>query len=189
MREISQADTPTGMGGERNPPIFVYDCSGPYTDPKANIDIRQGLPALRQGWIEERGDTELLAGLTSDYGRSRANLAELARLRFPGLHRQPRRAKAGMNVTQMHYARQGIVTPEMEFIAIRENLRRREYLERCAPPARRANAGQSCWAASTRARTSAPRCPRTSPPSSCAPKSPVAAPSSRPTSTTRNPSR
>jgi phosphomethylpyrimidine synthase len=132
MREISQADTPTGMGGEKNPPIFVYDCSGPYTDPAAKIDIRQGLPALRQNWIEERGDTEVLPGLSSEYGRSRAdiaaNVAELARLRFPGLHRQPRRAKSGMNVSQMHYARQGIVTPEMEYIAIRENMRRQEYL-------------------------------------------------------------
>jgi phosphomethylpyrimidine synthase len=70
MREISQADTPTGMGGEKNPPIYVYDCSGPYTDPAAKIDIRQGLPALRQNWIEERGDTEVLPGLTSEYGRS-----------------------------------------------------------------------------------------------------------------------
>jgi phosphomethylpyrimidine synthase len=134
MREISQDDTPTGMGGEKNPPIFVYDCSGPYSDPKARIDIRRGLPALRAKWIEERGDTEQLAGLTSEYGRSRADMADLSRLRFPGLHRQPRRARggfgaAGMNVTQMHYARKGIVTPEMEFIAIRENLRRREYIE------------------------------------------------------------
>jgi phosphomethylpyrimidine synthase len=129
MREISQHDTHTANGVEMNPPIFVYDCSGPYTDPKAKIDIRQGLPALRAKWIEERGDTEMLAGLTSDYGRQRAGMDELARLRFPGLHRQPRRAKSGRNVTQMHYARQGIVTPEMEFIAIRENLRRKEYLE------------------------------------------------------------
>jgi len=136
MREISQADTPTQFGGEKNPPIFVYDCSGPYTDPAARIDIRQGLPALRQQWIEERGDTEVLPGLSSDYGRQRANLADLAALRFPGLHRQPRRAKPGMNVTQMHYARRGIITPEMEFIAIRENLRRQEYLENlraCGP--------------------------------------------------------
>ncbi|MFZ5483298.1 MAG: phosphomethylpyrimidine synthase ThiC [Pseudomonadota bacterium] len=129
MREISQADTPTQFGGEKNPPIFVYDCSGPYTDPAAKIDIRQGLPAVRAKWIEERDDTEVLAGLTSEYGRARAGMDELARLRFPGLHRQPRRAKPGRNVTQMHYARQGIITPEMEFIAIRENLRRKEYLE------------------------------------------------------------
>ncbi|QDX81536.1 phosphomethylpyrimidine synthase ThiC [Denitratisoma sp. DHT3] len=129
MREIAQADTPAVHGAEPNPPISVYDCSGPYTDPAARIDIRSGLPALRQGWIEERQDSELLAGLSSAYGRERAADPELAALRFPGLHRQPRRAKAGMNVSQMHYARRGIVTPEMEFVAIRENLRRREYLE------------------------------------------------------------
>jgi len=129
MREISQADTPTQFGGEKNPPIFVYDCSGPYTDPSTRIDIRRGLPALRQPWIEQRGDTELLPDLSSTYGRQRADLEGLASLRFPGLRRQPRRAKAGMNVTQMHYARQGIITPEMEFIAIRENLRSQEYLE------------------------------------------------------------
>ena len=129
MREISQADTPTQFGGEQNPPIYVYDCSGPYTDPAAKIDIRQGLPALRQQWIEERNDTEVLPGLSSEYGLRRAGMADLAELRFPGLHRKPRRAKAGCNVTQMHYARRGIITPEMEFIAIRENLRRQEYLE------------------------------------------------------------
>ncbi len=129
MREIRQSDTPAAFGAEPNPPIFVYDCSGPYTDPKAHIDIRQGLPALRQQWIEERGDTERLPDLSSDYGRQRANDPNLNALRFPGLHRQPRRAKAGANVTQMHYARRGIITPEMEFVAIRENLRRHEYLE------------------------------------------------------------
>jgi phosphomethylpyrimidine synthase len=129
MREIRQSDTPAAMGAEPNPPVFVYDCSGPYTDPQAAIDIRQGLPALRAAWIEARGDTELLPGLSSDYGRSRAADAGLAQLRFPGLHRQPRRAKPGTNVSQMHYARKGTVTPEMEFIALRENLRRREYLE------------------------------------------------------------
>ncbi len=129
MREISQADTPTGMGGEKNPPIYVYDCSGPYTDPNARIDIRQGLPALRQKWIEERNDTEVLPGLTSEYGRQRADMADLAALRFPGLHRLPRQAKAGMNVSQMHYARKGIVTPEMEYVAIRENMQRQVYLD------------------------------------------------------------
>ena len=129
MREISQSDTPTGFGGEKNPPIFVYDCSGPYTDPKAKIDVRTGLSALRQAWIEERGDTEVLPGLSSQFGRERAADTKLDELRFPGLHRQPRRAKAGANVTQMHYARRGIVTPEMEFVAIRENLRHAEYVE------------------------------------------------------------
>ncbi|CAB3767221.1 phosphomethylpyrimidine synthase ThiC [Paraburkholderia solisilvae] len=129
MREITQADTPTGFGGEKNPPIYVYDTSGPYTDPDARIDIREGLPALRQRWIEARGDTAALSGLSSEYGRERAADAATAQLRFPGLHRTPRRAVAGANVTQMHYARQGIVTPEMEYIAIRENQRRAEYLE------------------------------------------------------------
>ena len=129
MREIRQADTPTAMGGEQNPPIFVYDCSGPYTDPAARIDIRSGLPALRQAWIEGRGDTEVLPDLSSEYGRVRAADSHLDELRFPGLHRAPRRARAGANVTQMHYARRGIVTPEMEFVAIRENLRRTEYVE------------------------------------------------------------
>ena len=128
MREISQSDTPTGMGGEKNPPIYVYDCSGPYTDPTAKIDIRAGLPALRQQWIEERGDTEVLNDLTSDFGRERAGDKALDELRFPGLHRKPRRAKAGTNVTQMHYARKGIITPEMEYIAIRENMQREKYL-------------------------------------------------------------
>ena len=129
MREITQADTPTGFGGEPNPPIFVYDCSGPYSDPAATIDVRSGLPALRAAWIEARGDSEELSGLSSEFGRLRAADPGLDELRFPGLHRKPRRAKAGANVTQMHYARRGIVTPEMAFIAIRENLNRAAYLE------------------------------------------------------------
>ncbi len=120
MREISQSDTPAGMGHEKNPPIFVYDTSGPYTDPAAKIDIRSGLAPLRQKWIEERNDTEIMSGPSSDYGRERLADPKLASLRF-NLHRQPRRAKAGMNVSQMHYARKGIITPEMEYIAIREN--------------------------------------------------------------------
>ena len=122
MREISQSDTPTSMGGEQNPPIFVYDCSGPYTDPAATIDLRQGLPALRERWIEERGDSERLPAQSSSYGRTRLADPALAELRLAHVQ-QPRRAKAGANVTQMHYARQGIVTPEMEFVAIRENQR------------------------------------------------------------------
>jgi len=128
MREISQSDTPASFGAEKNPPVFVYDTSGPYTDPAATIDIRSGLPALRAAWIAERNDTEELAGPTSAYGIERLNDPKLAELRF-NLHRKPRRAKAGKNVTQMHYARQGIITPEMEYIAIRENLRRKAYLE------------------------------------------------------------
>ena len=128
MREISQTDTPASFGAEKNPPVYVYDTSGPYTDPGAAIDIRSGLAPLRAAWIDERGDTEALDGPTSRYGRERLADPKLAELRFE-LHRKPRRAKAGGNVTQMHYARRGIVTPEMEFVAIRENLRRREYLE------------------------------------------------------------
>jgi phosphomethylpyrimidine synthase len=128
MREISQSDTPASFGAETNPPVVVYDTSGPYTDPDARIDIRNGLPALRAAWIEERGDTEVLDGPTSGYGRERLADPSLAHLRF-NLHRLPRRARTGANVTQMHYARRGIVTPEMEFIAIRENQRLEAYSE------------------------------------------------------------
>ena len=126
MREVSQADTPSMFGGEKNPPIVVYDCSGPYTDPQAQIDIRSGLPALRDPWILGRKDVEMLAGPTSAYGKERLADPKLAELRF-NLKRQPRRGKS--NVTQMHYARRGIVTPEMEFIAVRENLERERYVE------------------------------------------------------------
>ncbi|HTJ97349.1 MAG TPA: phosphomethylpyrimidine synthase ThiC, partial [Rhodocyclaceae bacterium] len=129
MREVTQSDTPTDFGGEKNPPIYVYDCSGVYTDPNAKIDIRTGIPAIRQAWIEERNDTEVLTDLSSEFGRGRANDKSLDELRFPGLHRTPRRAKAGANVSQMYYAKQGIITPEMEYVAIRENLNRKAYLE------------------------------------------------------------
>jgi len=129
MRAISQSDTPLAWGGEVNPPVYVYDCAGPYTDPHASIDIRNGLPAMRASWIEERADTEVLPDLSSAFGRERAQADHLQALRFPGLSRKPRRAQAGRNVTQMHYARQGIVTPEMEFVAIRENLQREHYVE------------------------------------------------------------
>jgi phosphomethylpyrimidine synthase len=128
MREISQADTPTAFGGEKNPPIYVYDTSGPYSDPNAAIDIRSGLPSVRGAWIQERGDTEVLPGPSSEYGVERLNDPALTALRF-NLTRKPRKALAGKNVSQMHYARQGIVTPEMEYVAIRENLRRQEYIE------------------------------------------------------------
>jgi phosphomethylpyrimidine synthase len=126
MRAVSQADTPSMFGGEKNPPIYVYDCSGPYTDPAARIDIRSGLPALREKWILDRNDTELLPGPSSAYGRERLADPKLAELRF-NLKRQPRKGKR--NVTQMHYARRGIITPEMEFIATRENLQREQYIE------------------------------------------------------------
>jgi phosphomethylpyrimidine synthase len=125
MREVSQAPTQASMGAEDNPPITVYDTSGPYTDPDAHIDLMKGLPALREAWVEARGDTERLDGPSSEYGRARALDPELAALRFEHI-RAPRRARAGLNVTQMHYARRGIVTPEMEFVAIRENCRLQE---------------------------------------------------------------
>ena len=125
MREIDLE------GGEE--PVRVYDTSGPYTDPAADIDIRRGLPELRRQWIDERGDTEWLDGPSSTYGRIRAEDLRLSTLRFE-LTRTPRRARAGANVTQLHYARQGIVTPEMEFIAIRENQRRREARTRDTDP-------------------------------------------------------
>ncbi|WP_027351905.1 phosphomethylpyrimidine synthase ThiC [Halotalea alkalilenta] len=123
MREISQSPTTTSAGLEENPPLLVYDTSGPYTDPEASIDIRRGLPELRRGWIDQRDDCEWLDDMSSEYGRRRANDPQLAPLRFE-LKRTPRRAKPGRNVTQLHYARQGIITPEMEFIALRENQRR-----------------------------------------------------------------
>ncbi|PHV12535.1 phosphomethylpyrimidine synthase ThiC [Chitinimonas sp. BJB300] len=128
MREISQTDTPTSFGGEKNPPIYVYDTSGPYTDPNVKIDVRKGLTPLRAQWITGRGDSEQLTVMSSDYGRTREADKSLDNLRFE-LTRKPLRAKAGANVSQMHYARRGIITPEMEFIAIRESLQRKEYIE------------------------------------------------------------
>lgn len=122
MREIRQSDTDTSQGVEKNPPIWVYDTSGPYSDPSTKIDIRSGLPALREKWITDRNDTEILSSLNSAYSLARLKDPKLAEMRF-NLKRQPRRSKAGMNVSQMHYARRGIITPEMEFIAIRENQR------------------------------------------------------------------
>ena len=120
MREIELSDTKKIVGVEKNAPFCVYDNSGPYTDPTVSIDLAQGLSPLRAKWIEERGDTELLAGLSSEFGRAREHDAKLNSVRF-GNRPMPRKAKAGMNVSQMHYARRGIITPEMEFIAIREN--------------------------------------------------------------------
>ncbi|HVE88534.1 MAG TPA: phosphomethylpyrimidine synthase ThiC, partial [Burkholderiaceae bacterium] len=122
MREITQGETSASFGAEPNPPMFVYDTSGPYTEPAVKIDIRSGLAPLRARWIAERGNIEELTGPTSRFGVDRLNDPKLAELRF-NLHRRPRRAKNVANVTQMHYARHGIVTPEMEFIAIRENQR------------------------------------------------------------------
>ncbi len=128
MREITVGDTPTEMGGEKNPPVVVYDTSGPYTDPEATIDLRKGLPPVRAAWIAERGDVEQLDGYTSEFTRRRMKDPQLDPLRFMD-ERKPLRAKPGQNVSQMHYARQGIVTPEMEYIAIRENMKLQEARE------------------------------------------------------------
>ncbi|MES9888013.1 MAG: phosphomethylpyrimidine synthase ThiC, partial [Candidatus Sedimenticola sp. 6PFRAG1] len=112
-------------GNEENPPIVVYDTSGPFSDPAVEVDLLKGMPDVRSTWIEEREDTELLEGPSSAYGTQRQGDPELAHLRFEHIHR-PRRAAKGKNVTQMHYARQGIITPEMEYVAIRENCRLQE---------------------------------------------------------------
>ena len=123
MREIQLSDTKTDSGVEKNAAIRVYDTSGPYTDPEINIDIHLGLPALRAKWIAARADTEILDGISSHYGRLRLHDNALESIRFPNL-KKPLRAKAGKNVSQMHYAKQGIITPEMEYVAIRENIKR-----------------------------------------------------------------
>jgi len=122
MREVSLTPTHSSTGVEENPPVYIYDTSGPYTDPQARIDLMAGLPDIRGAWIEARGDTQTLSGPSSSFGLRRRSDPDLAHLRFEHL-RTPRRAKPGRNVSQMHYARQGIVTPEMEFVAIRENMR------------------------------------------------------------------
>ncbi|MBF7730193.1 phosphomethylpyrimidine synthase ThiC [Pseudomonas sp. N040] len=129
MREISLDVTPTGFSGnglgEINAPVTVYDTSGPYTDPAVQIDVRQGLADVRSAWIDDRGDTEKLPGLSSEFGQRRLHDAELTAMRFAHV-RNPRRAKAGANVSQMHYARKGIITAEMEYVAIRENMKLQE---------------------------------------------------------------
>src|SRR5699024_4750633 len=111
MREIKLSTTVSHNGMRANPPLAVYDTSGPYTDPEIDVDVRRGLPELRRNWIEQRGDSERLDGLTSEYGRERAADPILDQLRFE-LRRTPRRACTGANVTQLHYARRGIITPE-----------------------------------------------------------------------------
>jgi phosphomethylpyrimidine synthase len=133
MREVRLSPTQPAHAGVavENPPVTLYDTSGPYTDPDSatRIDLRAGLPALRSAWIAERGDVTELPAPTSEYGRARLADPRLAHLRFAHL-RRPLRARVGANVTQMHYARQGIVTPEMEFVAIRENQARETARER-----------------------------------------------------------
>ena len=125
MRQIKLTDT-IGDLAEKNDPIHVYDTSGPYTDPTKTISYRDGIESVRSNWIEERGDTEVLDGVSSNFSNERLNNKELDELRFEHL-RAPRKAKKGNNVTQMHYAKKGIITPEMEYIAIRENCLWQEY--------------------------------------------------------------
>ncbi len=144
MREITLTDTQLANGVEKNAAIRVYDTSGPYTDPAIKIDVRQGLPDVRSAWVLERDDTELLRGSSSTYTNERLGDSNLAHLRFRHL-RVPRRAKAGKNVSQMHYARCGIITPEMEYIAIRENMKRAQLAEAAALDHQ--HAGQSFGAA------------------------------------------
>ncbi|WP_016993655.1 phosphomethylpyrimidine synthase ThiC [Lysinibacillus boronitolerans] len=125
MREIALSPTTGSFGNEENPPIRVYDTSGPYTDPAYQVDITKGLPALRNAWIQERGDVEAYEGRSikpEDNGFSHVDDPRIQENVFPELARKPLRAKKGKNVTQLHYARKGIITPEMEFVAIRENM-------------------------------------------------------------------
>lgn len=143
FRAISLTDTPTGLGGEINPSIMVYDTSGVYTDPTVTIDLNQGLPKLRNAWIAERNDTDQLDNLSSRFGRERLNDIRTANIRFAHIQ-NPLRAKADRNVTQMHYAKQGIITPEMEYIAIRENQRQQEDVDQ------RQHAGQNFGAKNLR---------------------------------------
>jgi phosphomethylpyrimidine synthase len=144
MREIALTPTQTQDGPRCNPSVVVYDPTGPYTDPDPKVEITRGLAPVRALWIAERGDTEELDGPTSDYGRKRAADPALAPVRFPALPR-PRRARAEACVTQLHYARKGIITPEMEYIAIRENQRREAIL--ADPVLSRQHPGQSFGAA------------------------------------------
>ena len=128
MRQIFQADTLVGGTAEapvyeQNPPINVYDCAGPYSDPNADIDVRHGLVKLRSQWIAERGDTQELEQVSSGFTQQRLADEGLDHLRFEQLPK-PRRALDGKVVTQMHYARRGIITPEMEYVALRENMAR-----------------------------------------------------------------
>ena len=125
MRVIHQYPTVKIENGKRveypNEDITVYDTSGLYTDPEYTVDINKGLPRHREAWIEQRDDTFVQDDITSEYGRARRDDRKLDSIRFPVSHK-PRKAKEGQRVTQMHYARKGIITPEMEYVAIRENL-------------------------------------------------------------------
>jgi len=153
MREIKLSDTLLAARGEsaqveseKNPPVLVYDTSGPYSDPHVAIDIRKGLADIRSAWIEDRADSERLKDWSSQYCRERMNNAALDALRFEHI-RLPRKARQGANVTQMHYAKKGIITPEMEYVAIRENLRRDALHEQLSQQNLQQHPGQSFGAA------------------------------------------
>ena len=130
FKEVRQENTNGISESEKNPAITIYDTSGPFgdesisNDPDSRVDIKKGIVSLRSPWIDERKDTEQLSGPSSIFGKERIKNSKVVDLKFP-LHKNPRRAKNGNNVTQMHYARKNIITPEMEFVAIRENLRRK----------------------------------------------------------------
>lgn len=123
-REITLSDTHHGDYAEANPPLPVYDTSDPYTDPEVGIRLTRGLPALRRDWIKEREDSETLTGRSSEYARGRENDLLTFHLRFPSPPIS-QRARRGENLSQMHYARKGIITPEMEFVALRESMQLR----------------------------------------------------------------
>lgn len=133
MRKITLSETTASFGAEVNEPVTVYDTSGPWTDPDVIVDVRHGLPALRTPWIEERGDTVQLDGVSSEYGEARLNDEKTDHLRFEHI-RKPRRASGSEAVTQIAYARRGMITPEMEFVAIRENRKLEEVRERGGLP-------------------------------------------------------
>ena len=129
MRRVKLTPTVSIVNGEKkikeNSPVYVYDTSGPFSDPNAEIDLKKGLPRLREEWISRRNDTEQLPGLTSEYGRERLTDKSLDSLRFEHI-RMPLRAKEGHQVSQMYYAKKGIITAEMEYVAIRENMNCKE---------------------------------------------------------------
>lgn len=131
MREISLEDTVDKFNGttSKNDPITVYDTSGPYTDSSVEIDVKKGIEPIRQDWIMGRGDVEQLDDISSEYGKERLSNSDIDYLRFEHI-KKPLRAKKGVNVSQMHYAKKGIITPEMEYVAIRENQKLQEYKDK-----------------------------------------------------------
>ncbi|MEG2336584.1 MAG: phosphomethylpyrimidine synthase ThiC, partial [Bacteroidales bacterium] len=129
MRKVTLTDTVKIVNGERvftkNPPVYIYDTSGVFTDKNIKIDLKKGLPRLRETWIKKRGDVDQLTEISSEYGRKRLYDKSLDSLRFEHIS-LPYRAKQGKEITQMYYAKQGIITPEMEYVAIRENMQNEE---------------------------------------------------------------